>query len=494
MMTILFEQIPSTLKDPGNYTETNANRAGSSVPELPRRLLLVGQRLSSGATASGTPFRIFSAADAELAAGVGSMLAEMAHVAKAKNRFVEMWGIGLSDNGSGVPATCTITVTGTVTAAGTMAVYVAPYWVGPTLRGRYLVACAAGDSVTTRAAAIVAAITADPYACVTAENTAGVVTLTARQDGTQGNSIYVKHSYFDGEKLPTGCVLTITAMASGATDAAVSAAITAMGDAHTTHLAHSFADATNLTAIETEMTRRWGGTVQRECHAFGAKSGSLATLTTLGDARNSELSSIFGAGLSVSPPWVVAAEVAAIDALEFHPMRPLRGLAIDCMLPPIPGEEFDGDDREQLLGEGISTYTVDSSGKCRMGRLVTTYQEDVNGNPSSVFRDRGVAGTLFALRWDWRTYFGGKYPRHLHAADGTLFSPGLPIATPSTVAAEFAGRARNTWAYELGWIEDPDQFLADIQIERTTDGMDMVGVPNLINPLHITRTRFDFIR
>ena len=493
-MTIAFETIPTNLLVPGVYTETSTRRAAAGSTTLPKRVLLVGQRLSTGLVATGVPFRIFDAADAESAAGVGSQLAEMAHVAKQANRYVEMWGIGLDDNASGVAATGTITITGTVTADGTIALYVGPYWVGSTLRGRYLVSVSSGDSVSTIATAIAAAINADPYRCVSASAALGVVTLTARQDGTAGNSIKVAHSLVAGEKLPTGCAVAIVAMASGATDSAVSAAISAMGDAHTTHLAHPFTDSTNLTAIETEMERRWEGTVQRECHAFGAASGSLGTLTTLGDGRNSQFSSIMGVGLSPTPPWIVAAELAAVDAGENHPGRPLRGRKLTCMWAPATGSEFDGDDRQQLLAEGISTYTVASDGKCYLERLVTTHQEDVNGNPSSIWRDRQVAGTLFAIRYDWRTYIGAKYPNYMHAADGTLYAPGLPIITPATMKAEFEGRARTEWAYNQGWIEDPDQFVEDIQIERTDDGMDMVGVPNLINRLHIVKTRFDFLR
>lgn len=493
-MTIAFETIPSTLLVPGVYTETSTRRAAASSPELPRRILLVGQRLSGGAVATGVPFRIFDAADAESAAGVGSMLAEMAHVAKYANRYAEMWGIGLDDHASGVPATGTLTITGTATAAGTIALYVGPYWVGSTLRGRYLVSVASGDTPTTQAAALVAAVQADPYRCVNAANVAGVVTFTARQDGTQGNSIKFGVNLIAGEKLPAGVSVATVAMASGATDAAVSAAISAMGDAHTTHFAHSFTDATNLTAIETEMTRRWGGTVQRECYAFGGASGSLGTLTTLGNARNSPFSSFMGGGLSPTPPWIIAADLAAVDAAENHPGRPLRGRALNSMFAPAVGDEFDGDDRQQLLAEGISTYTVGTDGKCSIDRVVSTYQVDGNGNASAIWRDRQVAGTLFAIRYDWRTFIGGKYPNHMHAADGSLYSPGLPIVTPSTIKAEFAGRARKTWQYEQGWIEDAEQFVADIQIERTEDGMDSVGVPNLINRLHVMRTRFDFIR
>jgi phage tail sheath gpL-like len=493
-MTITFEQIPSNLLVPGVYTETNSRRAATGTTTLPRRTLLVGQRLAAGAVASGTPYQIFSPADAESGSGAGSMLAEMAHVFKAANKYCELWGIGLDDNGSGVPATGTITVTGPSTAAGTLALLVAPYWVGSELRGRYLIAVASGDSATTIASAISAAINADPYRSVNASPAIGVVTLTARQDGTQGNSIVATYNYFAGEKLPAGVGVAIVAMSSGATNSNVATAIAAMGDAHTTHFVQPWTDATTLTAVEAEMTRRWGGTVQRECHAFAAAAGSLGTLTTLGDGRNSELSSILGSGLSPSPVWVVAAELAAVDAASNHPGKPLRGKVLNCMLAPAPGSEFDGDDRQQLLAEGIATYTVSSSGKCYVERLVTTYQEDTLGNPSSIFRDRQVAGLLFAIRYDWRNFFGLKYPDFMHAADGSVFAPGLDIITPSTVKAEFASRARNTWHRDEGWIEAPDQFLADIVVERTTDGMDMIGAPDLINQFHILRTRFDFIR
>jgi phage tail sheath gpL-like len=493
-VTFAFTGIPSNLLVPGNYTEVNGNRATSDTPELPRRMTLIGSRLTTGAVATSVPYRCSSAADAEYAAGVGSPVAEMAAVVKAAYPSLELYVIGVTDDASGVAATATITVTVSSNLAGTISLYVAPYWVGSTLRGKYSVACAAGDTVTTIAEAIVAAVNADPYRTVQATNLVGVVTLTARNDGTQGNSLKCLHSYFVGEKLPTGVSLAITDFASGATNPSISAAIAAMGDGHSSHLVSQWTDATSMTALETEMTRRWGPTVQRECHLFTASSGSLGTLTTLGDSRNSELSTCLGSGLSPIPSWIAAAGVAVTHALEPHPGRPLRGRPIDCMLAPVMGDEFEASERQQLLAEGISTYTVDSSGKCRIERLVTTYQEDVNGNPDSKYRDIQVMFLLAAIRYDWRTYVGAKYPDFMHAADGTSYAPGLAIITPSTMRAEFAGRATNVWAYSQGWIEDPEQFADDIEIERTEDGMDLIGVPNLINRLHITKTRLDFLR
>jgi phage tail sheath gpL-like len=495
-MAISFETIPSNLLVPGVYTETNADRAASSSPTLPRRAMLVGGRLTGGATATNIPFRVFKTSDGDYHAGVGSMLAEMIRVFKAANPYCELWAIGIDDNGSGVPATGTLTYAGTATAAGSLVLYISPYWADGALRGKYTVAIASGTAASAVATAVAAAITADPYRTVSASPAGAVVTLTARQDGTPGNDISLNHNFFDGERFPAGITCTIVAMASGATNPTVSTAIAALGDTHYTHIVNPWNDATSLTAFENEATRRWEGTVQREAYLFGAASGSLGTLTTLGDGRNNQFSSILGAGPSPTPPWIAAADFAAVDANEFHPGRPLRGLHMRSMVAPRTGSEHTGTDRQALLADGITTFTVDAGGACRIDRIVSTHQEDINGNPSSVWRDRQVAGTLFAIRWDWRVFIGQKYPRHMHAANGSIYSPGLPIITPDTIKAEAIGRAKNVWGYGQGWIETAsiEQFTNDLVVERTEDGMDMILVPDLINRLHIVKTRIDFLR
>ncbi len=494
-MAILFDTIPSTLLVPGVYTETNANRAGTQNPVLPKRAVIVGHRNASTAmVAAGTPFRVFNESDADYGGGAGSWLAESLRVFKRANPYCELWGIGLAPGGGATAAAGTFGFSGTATAAGTFVAYVSPYRVGTTLRGRYAVAVTVGMTAAQLATALQDAINADPYRTVEANDDTNDCDVTAKVAGVNGNAIFLGHSFFDGERVPAGITCTITAMSGGATNPTLSTAITALGDAHTTHFVQPWTDSTNLTAGEAEMVRRWGGTVQRECHMFTAAVGSLSTLTTLGDGRNNQFTSILGVGLSPTPPWIAAAELAAIDAAMDHPGQSLRGRALNSMIAPAAGSEFDGDDRQALLADGISTYTMDAAGKCYVERLVTTYQEDINGNADSTWRDRQVAGTLFALRYDWRSYIGSKYPNYLHAADGTKYDPGLPVVTPSTMRAEFSTRARLVWAQGNAWIEDPDQFEEDIQIERTDDGMDLVGVPNLINRLHIVRTRFDFLR
>jgi phage tail sheath gpL-like len=142
---------------------------------------------------------------------------------------------------------------------------------------------------------------------------------------------------------------------------------------------------------------------------------------------------------------------------------------------------------------GVSTYHVASDGKCAVERLVSTYQLDANGNADSKYRDRQVAGLLFAIRYDWRTYFGGKYPNYMIAADGTKYAPGLPIITPTTIKNEFGTRARTQWAQTSAGSRTRASSRRTSSSNAPTTA-DLIGVPDLINRLHILRTRLDFLR
>ena len=103
---------------------------------------------------------------------------------KVRNQQVQVDAIALDDAGSGVDATGTITIVGTATEAGTLTVIV-----GSERNHKFSVAVADSNTATDVAAAIVAAVNADLDVPVDAANVAGVVTFTAINAGTYGNSI-----------------------------------------------------------------------------------------------------------------------------------------------------------------------------------------------------------------------------------------------------------------------------------------------------------------
>jgi phage tail sheath gpL-like len=232
---ITFNLVPNDIRVPGSYVEFDASKALSGMPSVPLKILVIGQRLATGAVAALTPVRITNAAEAVAAFGRGSMLAMGIAALKAVNDKTECWAIGLADDGAAVAAAGTITVTGPATAAGTIALYIGGK--------RLTIGVASGDTANAIAAAIEAKIDADLDLPVTAAVAGAVVTVTARNKGTAGNDIDIRHSYYQGEGLPAGTGLAIVAMAAGATNPDVGTVWPVIGDERFDFVVLPFADA-----------------------------------------------------------------------------------------------------------------------------------------------------------------------------------------------------------------------------------------------------------
>jgi phage tail sheath gpL-like len=123
-MTISFNSIPISIRTPGQYIEFDNSRALQGLPVVRHKILVIGQRLTTGAVAAGVPTRILSAAQAEAAFGRGAMLTATLAALKAANSYTECWAVALDDNGAGAAATGTVTLSGSPTEAGTLNVYI----------------------------------------------------------------------------------------------------------------------------------------------------------------------------------------------------------------------------------------------------------------------------------------------------------------------------------------------------------------------------------
>jgi phage tail sheath gpL-like len=234
---------------------------------------------------------------------------------------------------------------------------------------------------------------------------------------------------------------------------------------------------------------------QNEGHAFHGITGNLSAHTALGGARNSAFSTIVGGGLTPSTPWEAAARAAAVDALEPDPARPRQTLRLIGQLAPKREDQFDRAERETLLNTGIATLVADQSGAVSIERLITTFQTDTLGNPSTVFLDITTPRTLARLRFDWRTRMITKYPRHKLADDGTLFSPGQPVITPSVARAEALDLFDTVWE-PGGLVEGREQFAADLIVERNAgdpNRLDSQLAPDLMNQLRVNASSVQFL-
>lgn len=484
-MPVSFDNLPSNLRTPGVYIEFNNELAGANTPEF--KILVLGQRLTAGTVAAHIPTRVSRKSDAETYFGRGSMLASMISALLDASLDVETWAIAQDDNGAGVAATGTLAFSGSATRAGTVYLYVAGV--------RLAVAAASGDTATIIGTAVAAAVNADTSLPVTAANSTGTVTFTARNKGTNGNDIDVRLNYYDGEALPTGVTGTVTAMASGATNPVLTSTIAAFGDTWWNWIANPYTDATSLTALETELATRWGPTVQKGARAFSAYRGTPAASATFGNGRNSPHVSCIGTGISPTPSYLWAAVNTAIAArsLSIDPARPLQRLVLPGVLPPKLTERWLQSERNAALYDGISTHTVDVDGTVRIERQITMYQTNSGGIADASYLDINTPETLERVRFAQRARIAQSFPRHKLAADGTQYGAGQAIVTPRIIKAELLALYRTM---ELnGWVEGFDHYKTTLVVEIDSADANRINVsdqPNLVNQfrVHAQNTKF----
>lgn len=463
-MAISFTFVPGDIRVPGSYVEFDSSKALSGLARAPQRILIIGQKLSTGTLTALTPARIVKADDARVLFGRGSFGAMAFTALKQANDQTETYGIALDDLGGGTAATGNLTFAGTVSTGGTLALYI--NGVKATGGARISLGLVAGASATSVATAVAAAINNDSDLPVTASSAGGVVTLTCRHKGTAGNDIDLTHSYNEGEALPAGITLAIAAMSGGAGNPSLDGVWAALGDTIYNMILLPFADATSLTSAETEMLRRSGPVAALDGVAVAGVRGTFGAITGLGGSRNSAFCSLVGAKGSPTHPLAFAAAYYGVAAyhLAIDPARPLQTLAVPGVLPPRQPDRFIQTERELLLRDGISTFTVDRGGRVIIERPITTYQTNTQGFDDVSWLDINVPFILSALRFSFRTRRATMFPRHKLADDGTNFGAGQAIVTPAALRADNVAWYSDT--VDVGLCEDIEGFKRDMVVER----------------------------
>jgi phage tail sheath gpL-like len=488
-MAISFTAVPSNIRIPFVAVEIDNTLANQGPALLPYRVLLIGQKTAAGTAAANSLTRVTSASQVLPLAGRGSMLHRMAMKYFANNAFTETWIGVLDDNGAGVAANGTITVTGPATAAGTINLY---------LGGNLVqVAVASGDSANSVATAINVAINANLDLPVTSTVLNAVVTVTFRHKGLVGNSFDMRANYQDGEKYPTGISLAFVALANGTTAPVLSTLIAAMGDTWFQVWGMPYSDATSLTAVEAELASRFGPMRMIDGVAITSAAGSNSALGTLGDTRNSPHLCITSqpGELPLTPPMEFAAAVAGVVALNANtdPARPFQTLALTGVLQPAEADLFTNSERNLLLYDGISTAKAASGGVVQIERLVTTYQTNSAGAADTSYLDANTMLTLLYLRYSFRNRILQRYPRHKLASDGTRYGAGQAVITPLLGKAEAIAWFREM--EELGLVENFDSFKTNLVVERNgsdVNRLDFLLPPDLINQFIVGAVKLQF--
>lgn len=468
---IAFDNIPSTIRKPGIYTEFNMKMAVNTLPANLYKVLVIGQRIAAGTVAANTAVDIFSDDEAAVYFGRGSIAHLTVRAAIKANRYLSLQAIALDDAVAGVAASGTVTITGPATSSGALRLDVNNQAVD--------IAIASGDAANSIAAALNAQIALQPDLPVTATVLAGVVTLTAKNKGTLGNAIKVSATLSGA----SGVGAAVVAMANGLNDPDITDALTAVYNAGHHILISAYNDETNLTALRTHIDAVSGPQEKRRCRAVFAHIGTYAQATTLATAINS------GRMLCVLDPsaneavYEVSAAMAAVAASEEDPARPLNGLALGGLVPPPMASWLSETQIEAALHNGVTPVRVGPGNKVQIVRAITSYLVNANSVPDISMLDWTTIGTLDYVAMSLEQRIGLRFPRDKKSA-----------RTKARLKDEIMNVLYKLEELEI--VENVEANKAGVLIED--DSVDPnrynVKIPvDVVNGLHVIAQRLDLI-
>ncbi len=467
---ISFASIPASIRKPGKYIEFNTALAVRTLPGNRQRTLIVGQRLTAGTVAAGTVVDVFSDAEAAGFFGRGSIAHLMVRAALAANPYLALSVITLDDNGAGVAATGTVTITGPATAAGVLTVQVGSELVQ--------IAIAVGDSANSTAAALNAQIAKQPDFPVSASVSGAVVTLTAKHKGTLGNTVRIAAS-----STASGLGAAAVAMSSGATDPTLATALAAVFASGHDIVISAYADATSLTALRTHLDAVSGALEQRGAIGIYGHVGTLSQATSIAAGVNSGRISGVLVPAAVDLPYEVAAAYGAVVASEEDPARPLNTLALTGITASPLANRLSRTEQESALYNGVTPTEVGPGEVVQIVRAVTTYTLDAQSVPDISLLDLTTIRTLDYVRKSVRERIALRFPREK-----------LSARTADKVRSEILDVLVKLEELEI--VEEVEANKPGVIVERDTQDPNRLNarIPtDVVNGLHVFAGRIDLL-
>lgn len=491
-MDLSFNNIPSTIRTPGVFTEIDNSRALQGLAQNPHKVLILGQKETGGSATKEQVYSIPNETVADGYFGLGSPLSRMVRAFKLNNPNTELHAMALSEAAT-AQASGAMSFAGSATAAGTLYLMVGGE--------KAYVAVTSGWSEGDVTSAIEATMNANQLLCVRPSAVAAsaeVLLLKAVGSGLMGNDYDIRTNYYDGQSDPPGISYDIVGLAGGTGSPTIAGAWAVIGDEQYQHVIQAYTDADTLTSLEDELETRFGPMIDKQGHGYAGARGTYASCQTLGDGRNSPHNSIMGAHDSPTNPEVWAAALGAVASqyLNNDPARPLHYLKLKGVLSPPLANRFTRTERDLLLYDGISSFVTGSDGSVLLERVITTYQENALGLSDTSYLDICTLFTLLEIRYQYGTRMASRFiiPRFKLADDSFPVQPGTYVATAKTVKQEIISLF--TQLRDTGLIENLDEFVTNLVVQRNTTDVNRIDVllpPDLINQFRVLASKIQFI-
>jgi len=483
--------VPANWNLPLFWATVDGSMAGNLTQA--QAALIVGQYDSVHGTIDGSgqnvPVPIGSAAQAKSYFGAGSMLARMVQQWFNVNTTQLLYCIPVADPAAGVAATGSIVISGSsFDGGGVLTVYIAGQ--------KIAVVVASTDTPQSVATNLAAAINAATDLPVTASPSTGTVALTAKWKGLTGNDIQVATNFIgpaQGEYLPSGMTVTITAMSSGSGAPDCTSAIAAIQVFQFLYVAMPYTDPATMAVWNTEFgfgsAGRWNYTRQQYGIVLNAIRGSYATLISWGAGVNSPtMTTLAVEPQAQTPIWEWCAEYAGLAALALtdDPARPLQTLEFQGLLPAPIQQRFSQAQLNNLTNAGLAIQSVTADGNPMILREQMQYQFNSYGQGDTAFALATTLATLAELLSRLRQAITSNFGRVKLIPDGTRISPGQAAVTPTDIKAALITQFK--LAEWDGLVSDLTDFMANLVVQiddQNPNRVDVLWPPQLAGQLRV---------
>lgn len=466
-------------KTPGVNLAVILGGAGTSAGSAPKRILLMGNKIgaltgstpafsvTAGTMANATPTFCASADDAGAYAGRGSELHSMAAGVFAQYPAATVYLCGVAD-AAGTAASLVLTFATSASAAYTVRVYACSLILD--------VPVASGDTVTTIATAVADAINDADALPFTAQISAGVLTLTAKNTGPRGNTLTCAFSFITAAGLEVVVTTSSTSsgagttgtlsggtqvdgeyfFSGGATQDSFAAAIASVATQKFDRIVGACIDSTNIDLLAAHLDALALVTSQRRQQGVVGSIGTLSAATTLATGRNKSRLQLAWHYNSRLPIWQVAAQVAAARLIgdsaaggllvgeATDPAANLCGLELaSARAQNTVADQPTATEIESALNNGITPLAPSANrpGYCTVVRSVTT-RSLANGVPNYAVIDTSIVTSCDHVADDLQAFLATTYAGFKLAPDS---DDGLPprterVTTPRLIRAKIAER------------------------------------------------------
>ena len=461
---ISFEKIPASTRKPGVYAEWNTKLAVRNLPTNRQRVCIIAQHNNAELGALTELENVFSAADVAAKYGAGSMAHLMVLAANKAYAYADLSLITVADHSAGKAAGGTNTFSGQADTQGVLRVDIAH---ADTLT----IAIAADDTPAKIAAAVKAAIDAAPDLPLTATAAEGVVTLTAKNKGSEGNAIRIRV-----RNTAEGIGTAVKAMSGGDANPDIQPALTAIAAEGHHLIACGLNDETNLLKLRSHLETVASPMEKRWAIGIYGHSGSLAEAATLAGKLNH--GHLLGAWYRGCPslPCELAAAMAAVTASEEDPARPLNTLPLSGIGVCDSRDKTLRTEQENALYNGVCPIETSPDGsRAQIVRAITTYTQTANGTADESLLDITTVRTLIYVSRACVDRIALRFPRDK-----------LSNRTPARVRSELIDVLMR--CEELEILEAVEANLPGLIVERDLQNTGMLNcrIPSdVVNGLHV---------